>query len=141
MNVKRIRELQNVLRENSEDFDMNSFIKENCGTPACIGGWAAAMAIAEEQKNEVPLKDTLNVAFNDFYDKELLPFSQTAKTFLEIDSRVATNLFYPWFADPEWGGGKNLSVDPLTSDEAIETLNILIDTGEVIWPERLEFKN
>ena len=79
-----------------------------CGTVACIAGWA--WAVSPENKNG-PLS-----MFNRGYLFH-------GRKFFEISPEQAGRLFTPNFVD----------LSEITVDQAVETLERLRDTGEVVW--------
>lgn len=103
-----------------DGFTMESFVHD-CGSPACIAGWAAFMAIGKDSKEYKRL----------FVDPEYInsadgmnDLEMTAQDFLGIDRQLATDLF--------WG---NTSPD-VTPKEAATTLRNLAETGKVSWGDR-----
>ena len=46
MNVELLRKIAAVIQEKPAEFDMDSFNQKNhnCGTPHCLGGWAAVFS-------------------------------------------------------------------------------------------------
>jgi hypothetical protein len=75
----------------------------NCGTPACISGWATYLS---------------------GNDPEPCGFD-VARAFMGLvtDTTLSYDLFYP----------SHKSWKDITRAEAIDTLNRLIETGEVVW--------
>lgn len=124
MNVENIRALAKHLRqpEQQEHFSLsNWFIPAAaarglkpaeaihlCGTVACIAGHAAMMA-----NPKLNLQGFGGVA------------SEVAMEFLDIDHRLAHELFTP---------GVTVSYRAVTASIAADVLDKLADTGQVIWP-------
>lgn len=138
MNTENIKKLQKVLRENKEDFNVSIF-SYACGTPACFAGWASAMSEAEGAGLDAEDRSIVrnifpgiidDAGFNKDYD-----FFETAKKYLGLNTHTASMLFYPWFTNPP--PGSSFDNEPLTVEEACETLERLTETGEVKWPERV----
>lgn len=98
-----IEKLPHVQEENKTDpgrsFTMNDFSYE-CGTPACIAGWATALATGKE-----------NI-------QEFAPCS-TAARWLEIDVDWADNLFMP-----------DVPLRRITPQMAATVLRTLAEKGE-----------
>jgi hypothetical protein len=95
-------------KEASEGFTMSS-ITHDCGTPACIAGWAAWEAVG--RKN------------GDLYDFDL-DIEGKARDFLGISPTKADALFYPY---------EFKAYGEITPSEAAATLRRLAETGQVDW--------
>jgi hypothetical protein len=77
-----------------------------CGTSACIAGWATA-AFGEEGE-----------------DQDNLDTPRVARERLGLSMEQADKLFYPkWLSDR-------------TNTEAAQVLRTLAETGQVLWPYR-----
>ncbi len=82
----------------------------NCGTVACIAGWAARIALGRQP---------------DPYGNRHESISAIAAEWLELDETLADELFIAY------GLWKNL--DKVTSAEAVQVLRELAATGKVNW--------
>jgi hypothetical protein len=112
MNIERLTQLRDVLAAlPDERFDMSTFGPEssqllhNCGTVACIAGWAAAI-FAEPGITDGAAARTLN-----------------------LDPDLAHDLF---FAD-DHPLKETDGLEAITRSDAVKTLTHLIETGEVKW--------
>lgn len=125
MNVERVRELATAIRtaslvERDVGFNMSVFNEtieradcadmtgHNCGTVACVAGWAALMW-AEEELTE---------------DDDYINFLSNT---LDVSFEMAENIATPDVSD----GTLDYSV--ITTDQAADMLERLADTGEVKW--------
>jgi hypothetical protein len=118
VNIERLTQLRDVLAAlPDERFDMSTFgqysdgkdasgqeLLHNCGTVACIAGWAAAI-FAEPGITDGAAARTLN-----------------------LDPDLAHDLF---FADDHPLRSHGLAA--ITRSDAVKTLTHLIETGEVKW--------
>lgn len=118
MNIENIRALQAKLREvkksETDTFSLiHWYMPSDCGTMACIAGWAYELTLTSDKSKCV----SVNYLHSE------------AVKFLGITSEQAGPLFAP-----------NDVIDyySVTVDEAIKTLDILIDTGLVDWSHVLE---
>jgi hypothetical protein len=131
VNTDRILELADVIEGHKLDlgFNMASFADHatlaypdksghDCGTTACIAGWAIAMKkgtwIVEELALDVMGNMELDV------DKE-------ASSYLEIGYSTSADLFYRWPTGTMPG--------EVTPELAAATLRLLAETGRVDWDE------
>lgn len=118
MNVERLEQLaQRIEKEpvgqawsDREGFGMCQFIHE-CGTPSCIGGYACDMAV--------------EYGYDQPYSAMDIP--DVARSWLELDSQTAYNLFNPHSVEGEWNGWQ------ATPAQAAQIIRHLIATGEVSW--------
>lgn len=113
MNIDNINKVIQAIRV-SETFDMGRFWMPRswlpsetpeCGTPSCIAGHAAFLA----------------------GHREISRTELTAKEFLGLEVREMNRLFYATYRDERY------DLDKITAEQAIRTLEILRDTGEVRW--------
>lgn len=95
--------------DSGDGFNMSNFANK-CGTPRCIGGWAAWEALGRPAGN---LYDVVNRLHTDM--------EREARIWLDIDISIGSRLFYPDF--------KPLSL--ITTEEAARVLRELGDTGEL----------
>lgn len=111
----RLLALADVL-EQAKDFDMSKFNHE-CGTPACIAGWAAWLEAGE---TPVPNRDVAPraLAFLGVYE------------FVDA-SRVSDRLFFALSSPPM------IAQAAITREDAIETVRRFAETGCIDWPERV----
>lgn len=74
MNIPLLRKVQSAILAEPEKFDMSAFFrkaeKPECGTTACIGGWAIALS-----KNRMPSISMDNSSTNDDRAERLLGLS------------------------------------------------------------------
>jgi hypothetical protein len=115
MNRERILALADLIEEQphtdeeaDEGFTMES-ITHDCGTPACIAGWAAWEALGRQRGDLYSIHTDLDAK---------------AREFLDIDPLKAEDLFYPPFP---------IVYATVTPSEAAATLRHLAETGEVDW--------
>lgn len=81
MNKKLLLDVATAIEANPEHFDMGSFCgKNDCGTTACIAGWAVALSI-DGGLNNLPLIDEHSI-------------SDKARKVLEIDIQTGIALFF-----------------------------------------------
>ena len=100
-------------------FHMSQF-QYYCGTPSCIGGWAAYMAISDEAGDEVPY----NVLGEPYSDSDVNAYDE-AKCWLSLDTRDAEALFYAM--------GTTASLSGITKQDAIDTLRKSAKEGRITW--------
>ena len=90
-------------------------MQHNCGTAACIGGWAETLFVAKEPTDFIGAgSDTLTIEA------------------LGITAEQAEELFFPHYQLSE--AGLDASYSQLTQRQAVEVLDHLIETGQVDWP-------
>ena len=130
MNKKNMRELAKVLeglhhdgdqwRKEPNGFCLN-YLKYDCGTPACIAGWSAALAL---RTSRIP---------NDVH------VERTAADWLELDYEwVRHKLFYPdmclpsdvMYEDvtPQWAAGVVRAVAEATDPTSLDMWNVWSST-------------
>lgn len=127
MNIERIQGVMEFIEFGEEDdhnghsFDMHCWSSktdilgwdfDECGTTLCIGGTAIHLYATDDQKRQLQHQEA---------DLFRAP-STVARELLDLDPQQAQNLFY-------WTGGGE---EP-TAEVAVNTLQNLIDTGEVRW--------
>ena len=121
MNKERLYLLADTIESNSRQFNMNHWVSW-CGTPACIAGFAEALA---EQRD--PTKGYERAA-----DFDCNPPNETAAFYTEVagdwleidDERIADELFRP-ASVADW--------DQITAEVAALCLRLLAETGDVDW--------
>ena len=141
MNVENIRTLIGVLKtkelahqceikENVDGFEMSQFYY-SCGTPSCIAGWSSFLV----DGGKISISEVV---------------VENAQEFLGIDRETGFDLFYPSLSADMFGlddflfEGVNsedgwrdsttvLDWHEITPQEAIITLEKLIETGKVDW--------
>lgn len=88
MNIERLRLVQQKIKENPQEFGMNSFCFHirNCGTVACIGGWAAFLALGLEH----PTFDKRPA----WYYASPKSLERIAQEYLELTDEETNQLFY-----------------------------------------------
>lgn len=125
MNVDNIRRLAARLREPdaAAHFDLSDWISvqddgidmtlgqaiNNCGTVACIAGWACVLANPELSVSDADEPAGFNIM-------------DTARDFLGLDPFEAHSLFVP-----------TGHVYAATAAQAADVLDHLAETGEVVW--------
>ena len=111
MNVENIRLVIETIRDEDNAFSMEDYGNPACGTAACICGWANHLLWKQDPSMPV------------YYDSHI-----SAGKFLGIDElRLESTLFFAFDADGA------AYMDSITRDEAITTLENLIETGKVDW--------
>ena len=106
MNVENVKKVRDKIASHPEKYDQ-TVVVHDCGTPACIAGYASLMEDADRRTHHM----------------------DAAREFLGLSGVQASLLFsaipyeYPGFAPP-------------TVDEALAVLDHLIETGKVRWPPR-----
>jgi hypothetical protein len=121
MNIDNINKLIGVLKA-TETFDMRSYYHDDaapgCGTPACIGGHAQALAGTS----------TPDHPFQTVVD---------AQEFLDITPEQGSDLFIlgGWGVPNEQKRLKvqNYGLNKVTREQAVRVLELLRDTGRVRW--------
>jgi hypothetical protein len=116
MNKERILALADLIEaqphtglNEKTGFNMGEY-RHECGTPACIAGWAAAASVGDT---------TGTIKLEMYADIQ-------AQQFLDLDGDQASALFQPPCEDEdEW--------DEITPDHAAFTLRHLVKTGKVDW--------
>lgn len=123
MNIENLRLLAARLRAPATKghFNMSNFIDghtpnqplaktiHNCGTVACIGGYAAILAEPQNRDHD--------------------GLGQIAREWLGLTVGQAQNLFAPDSGSIIWGA--------ITPEIAADVVDQLADTGEVIWPSQV----
>lgn len=89
-------------------------IRHDCGTAACIGGWAEVLFVAKD--------DDINIGTSE--DAEIAEA-------LGLSLDQANDLFFPLTAIKE--AGFNTNYEQLTQAQAVDVLTHLMETGEVDW--------
>jgi hypothetical protein len=71
MNVELLRKIAAVIQEKPREFDMSYFNSQEhtCGTPHCIGGWAAVLTGSQSNWNA---QETLGIS-DDQWDRLCYP--------------------------------------------------------------------
>lgn len=124
MNTERILALADLIekqphttQEAPEGFTMVNW-NHDCGTPACIAGWACHVALGGAVVLDINIE-------------------QTARRFLGLDAAEADALFEPDLRsdfEKEHGFISSTDVwDDITPDHAARTLRRLAKTGKVDW--------
>ena len=108
MNTDRLHLLADTVEKHSKQFRMLTWTNA-CGTPACIAGFAAALAMDSDPREKLDEHDAR------------IPI--TAAEWLGLPEDEADELFSPAFVD--W--------DQITADKAAACLRYLSDTGKVDW--------
>lgn len=127
MNVEKIKQVRDRIAElPAERFNMGiwagtlrgdeygvfpSQLNHDCGTAACIGGWAEAVAAAEREDGSIPI----------------------AEHYLDLSNDQADALFYPNVAPLGL-----YSMSQLKITHAVKVLDHLIETGEVDWASAIK---
>ena len=97
----------------------------DCGTPACIGGWAAALSVDGRAPENVlmPIEGTWA--------------AEAGQRWLGLTDQEAYQMFqsHPYTPD---GEEMDEDQDQPTCAEALAMLRHAANTGEVVWPEREE---
>jgi len=120
MNIKRIERLRRLIlaqpharADDHHGFNMREY-RHACGTPSCIAGYAAHMAMEDKKYKPKAMEGQGNV-----------PVSVAAARYLGIPMyKVGNPLFMPLGVP---------SYDDITPAQAAETLTRLMDTGKVDW--------
>ena len=102
-------------------YDQGGYLHD-CGTPACIAGFAAALAEDKDERADLTYSDSVLTADD---------VPRVAERWLDLTIRQADQLF-----DGEpFGEDDPDSPDDLrpTAREAVDCLRRLADTGEVYW--------
>lgn len=114
MNKEKVLELADIIEQGHEGmrFDMEHFwVHNECGTAACIAGWAV-FAFHDRQASEINPDD--------------VPY--IASEVLELNNRERDLLFF--------GGAYPMSV--IKKEHAVAVLRRFAETGEIAWEEVME---
>lgn len=149
LNVPNILKVRAAILSNTQAFDMNDFINSDhveqeaydedkeltghdivdqlfrepdCGTTACIAGWATTLA-HHESPEAYPVPSAMQPWF----------FSRQGADYLGLDLGSALELFYAAKWNDDGDTLTQWSLAKITAEEAAETLQRLADTGEVDW--------
>ena len=132
MNKQNILRLAEVLERNELarlgiGFNMDRYYKtgsaledksgHNCGTTACIAGWAVALFNEDGTPRTEPFVE-------DPY-KHGIPIANLGRVALGLSYSIADALFTPELPDHIWSS--------ITPQVAAKTLRSLAETGEVRW--------
>ncbi len=122
MNVERIRELADIIgRQQHTDinaksgFTMSDFDHE-CGSPACIAGWAIEL--------HSPISNQVSGGLWHRKVPKNKSYSEFAAELLEIDEETRAYLFF---------GDGSMSLEDITPRHAAAVLRNLAATGKVNW--------
>ena len=110
MNTERLHLLADVVEKHSKQFRMLTWTNDACGTPACIAGFAAALADGRSTAKKYPE-----------YKVRLIP--EIGRAWLGLTSTQAGELFEPTLDD--W--------NQITAEVAALCLRYLAETGKVDW--------
>ena len=121
MNTERLHLLADVVEKHAKQFDMHHWVSM-CGSPACIAGFAEALAADRNPAAE-------NEAISDLNcnppNETATFFTEVAAEWLEIDDEMlADELFRPASVD-DW--------NQITAEVAALCLRLLAETGDVDW--------
>ena len=120
MKTERILEIADLIEAGRDDmtFDMTTFgtADTECGTAACIAGWAVARYGACGQQHDFDHERPLRAGVDEY-----------ARRGLCLTEEEARSLFLP---NPRRDG---LGLAEVTADHAVRTLRHLAATGEVDW--------
>ena len=120
MNVEAIKRTRDLIAKQSSSYDQGMWGHE-CGTPACIAGFAC---VAHGDRLVLPLIGDM-ISISEEGDEH--PVAWRARDLLDLDDFAATRLFngHPF------AGTENRT--RALHQDAIATLDHLIETGEVVW--------
>lgn len=100
MNIKLLRKIQRAIRKEPRQFDMDSWFEfdkrtPNCGTTACIAGWAIALS---SKKNPLDAAKSIRKRFGRgmrvLSSKQAYGITAKVLKVLKIDMRQGDSLFY-----------------------------------------------
>ena len=109
-------------------FDMSSVLHD-CGTPACIAGWALALRLQSEGPELESMIDEYRVAHPEVRERASIMLGtemSIARDFLGLDNGRAKDLFH---AD----GVSSFFWEKIEPEAAVKVLQHLINTGKVDW--------
>ena len=118
MHKKNLKKLIDHLESIPDESYQQEYIRHpSCGTPACIAGYAYALAKGYKRNKRIPLKSETNGNI------------KTAKKWLKLKDTEASQLFAPYPLDA-WL--RPFDSSP-TRQDAIDTLKRFLDTGYIVW--------
>ena len=124
MNVERLKQVRDVIASSPDQYDQGIFAHE-CGTPACIAGWAASLSLKSGE--------TLTwacVATGVRSDRvDTIP--NRAAMWLDLTGDESDDMFDSTPLLVRYGGWGSHR-EP-TVQEALAMLDHAIETGEVVW--------
>lgn len=134
MNIENIRRVRDQIAADPTRFNMAELVDletqdvpriNECGTAACIAGWAASLAgwKAPERDNPFDTYRSLVATASDFLG--LGPVTEWDFS-TPADNQAAAELFFI-------GSAEDVYLEDITAEQAIATLDRLIETGEVQW--------
>lgn len=98
-------------------------IKEpDCGTTACIAGWAITLAHHGDPE-----------AYPVFRGMQASSYVRAGMDYMKLDPWTALELFYAAKRNEDGETVTKWNLDSITAEEAAEALRHLADTGEVDW--------
>lgn len=133
MNIKLLRKIQKAIMQEPEQFDMDYWFQTkegvpNCGTTACIAGWALSLS---QKKNPLQVAVTIDKNFGLF---DYSGVRNLAAKVLEITIEQADNLFIKthWPRDFRYAYRAAFTNGDMfiAADVAYHRINHFIATGE-----------
>lgn len=117
VNVTNVKTLADIIRqqphvsaEHETGFDMSVW-EHDCGTPACIAGWASSLACPEGRPK---------TSYGRTMDAE-----EVANIWLDLTYQEGSDLYI--------ASGLNVELSRITPEQAATVLDHLAETGKVDW--------
>ena len=131
MNFERLKQVRDVIIANPDKFDQNAWL-HNCGTPACIAGWAAHLSLQDGESLGwcapaelfAGLSSEPRIPLVVDADNEFVVVGGRAREWLGLSHEEADTLFD---ASPIPGG------EWVSVHDAVATLDHAIETGNIVW--------
>ena len=131
MNFYRLEQVKAAIIANSDKYDQSTWL-HNCGTPACIAGWAASLSLQDDEslawyRPTGPYGDLQ-------WDQDIPLVTNSAGEAFDIAYRARKWL---WLSGEE--AETMFDSDPLhdgriaSPDDAVAMLDHAIETGNVVW--------
>ena len=125
MNVERLRQVRDAIASDPDQYDQGHYVNE-CGTPACIAGWAVYLSLKPGETLDDGLVNTRVGPFDTVHDR--------AKKWLGLTENESDEMFN---AAPLWEYRGEVRYGcryykPAVQD-ALAMLDHAIETGEVVW--------
>ena len=131
MNTRRLKMVREAIAADPKKYAQDVWLHE-CGTPACIAGWAAFLSL---QAGEVLLKASADCFVLDARGHRRSTVAETAGEWLELNWTQRREMFH---GHPvvSFDANGNLHRRPASPAEALDMLDRAIIAGTVLWTPR-----
>ena len=130
MNTERLRAVRHTIAANPSEYDQEQYLHD-CGTPACIAGWAAHLSLTDGERLS-QVNQSYGSCILDRHGAMVTNVSARAGGWLGLSSWEQVLMFAGHPIEYR-DAGATLHCRPSTVDEALAMLDHAIETGEVRW--------